>query len=396
MSYKVVKKVFLGSLFLCLLSLAVGQFWITLASPPPALGQTQAAQPINGFPLGLTLTQNEYKPDFPSNITFRFAATVNREINPNFPELRWLELAFRREGEVATSVRRFNLPANQTTLKNEYKLDTRREYIPPGARISYYWRLGDRAGNFYETPRQVFTYQDTRFEFKELKNDLLTVRWYQGDANFGQAAFDKARQTIDRLGRLYNIKPDRPMVVTLYPDSRTLFTVLPPNTQEWVGGQAAPELGTVVMAVAPGDLTEVNRTIPHEISHLVIYQATRNPYNTPPKWLDEGLAVLNQEQVDGFMTQAFEQAKEKKNLYPLRVLSGIFPADTQQSYLAYGQSVEVVRYILQKYGEAGIARMLAAFKDGLSYDEIVQAGLGIGLDQLDKEWKQAIGYLPGS
>lgn len=384
MSRRIIKQILWWILSGCILAL-FGQLLFGWLQPPAVEAQTGSA-----LPPGIQLEQDEYKPDFPAGITFRFQASLDP--TQTKLDLRWLELAFRREGEVATGVRRVNLNADQRTLKAEIKVDTRRDYAPPGTRFSYYWRLLDRQGKYYETSHKDFVYNDTRFNFKERKADLLTVRWYQGDDSFGQAAFEKAQQTINRLSQLYQVKPDRPMVMTLYPDSRTLFTALPPNTQEWVGGQAAPELGTVVLAVAPGDMNELNRTVPHEISHLVIYQATRNPYNVPPKWLDEGLAVLNQEQIDGFMTQAFEQARDKHTLYALPVLNGAFPTESQQSYLAYGQSVRLVQYIIQKYGNAGIEKMLAAFKQGFSYTEIVQAGLGISLEQLDRDWKQSLGY----
>ncbi|HEX2909738.1 MAG TPA: peptidase MA family metallohydrolase [Chloroflexia bacterium] len=357
---------------------------IVLCSLP---AQTASAQVTSGLPPGVQVALNTAVPNFPDNITFQFKATLTSEI----PVLSQVDLAYRVNGEVATNVHRQKLE-NSSSPEAKYVVDTQKEYIPPGASISYYWRLTDSQGNIYETPHQIFAYQDNRFNFKELKKGLLTVRWYQGDANFGQTALNKAQATVDRLSGLYKVQPDKPINITIYPDSRAMFTALPPNTQEWVGGQAIPELGTIVLAVAPGDLKELGRSIPHEVSHQVVYQATRNPYNVPPKWLDEGLAVNNQDQVDGFLQEAFERGRDKRTLFPLRVLNGSFPADTQQSYLAYGQSVQLVRYILKTYGDSAIEKMLAAFKTGMSYDEVVETGLGISLDQLDWEWKKSISY----
>ncbi len=325
--------------------------------------------------------------NFPDGIKFSFKA----QADPNTPVIKWLELAYRLDGEVETIIRHQNLDSG-AALTADVTVDTHKDYLPPGSRISYYWLLGTEQGDIYETSPQQLTYQDNRYPFKELKNGLFTVRWYQGDAGFGQAAMNRVMITVDKLSQLYKVKPDRQINLTIYPDSRTMFTALPPNTQEWVGGQAIPELGTIVLAIAPGDTTELGRSIPHEVSHQVIYQATRNPYNLTPKWLDEGLAVNNQDQLDGFLLEAFEHARDERTLFPLRVLNGSFPADSQLSFLAYGQSVQVVRYILKKYGDAGMEKILASFKQGVSYDEAIQSGLGISLDQLDREWKQSIGY----
>ncbi len=351
------------------------------------LGRPAVAQVGTGLPIGVQIDRNQAIANFPQGITFQFRARVG----PGGPIFKQAELAYRLEGEVETSVRRQTFDQSDR-LEAEFLIDTREEYFPPGSRISYYWLLVDEHGSIYETPRQELTYHDTRYNFQELKLGLLTVRWYQGQAEFGRAVLNKAQATINRLAQLYKIYPDRPINITIYPDSRTMFTALPLNTQEWVGGQAIPELGTVVLTLKPGDLRELGRSVPHEITHQVIYQATRNPYNMPPKWLDEGLAVQHQDQIDSFLQRAYQQSRDNHSLAPLRALNGAFPADSQLSFAAYGQSLEVVRYILQKYGERGIEKILAAFKSGVSYDEAVRAGLGISLDQLDADWKTSIGY----
>ena len=57
-----------------------------------------------------------------------------------------------------------------------------------------------------------------------------------------------------------------------------------------MGGKAFPELALVLAAI-PDDETadsEIKRVIPHELSHLVLYQATRNPYNAPPPGSTKG------------------------------------------------------------------------------------------------------------
>ena len=368
---------------------SVGAGWLTglALSLLLLLGSPAHADTPPRLPASVQVAANEATPDFPTKLVFKFKASET----PGGPVFKSLDLAYKLEGDVATSVRSQNLAAG-APLQAEVTIDTRDDYVPPGTTFNFYWRLTDQAGQIYETEPRKFTYQDTRYPFRELKKSFLTVRWYEGSQVFGQQALDKAASTVDRLGQLYQAKPDHPINITIYPDSRTMFTALPPHTEEWVGGQAIPQLGTIVLAIAPNDTNEIGRSIPHEISHQVVYQATRNPYNTPPKWLDEGLAVNNQAQVDGFLTEAYERGRASHTLFALRVLNGAFPTDSQQSFEAYGQSVQVVRYIIKKYGEGAIEKMLGAFKEGRSYDEVVQVGVGLSVDELDREWKQSIGY----
>src|SRR5260370_16743783 len=74
---------------------------------------------------------------------------------------------------------------------------------------------------------------------------------------------------------------------------------------------------------------EIKRIIPHELSHLLLYQATRNPYNQPPAWMDEGLAVHNQETQDPAEEEALRQAAQAGNLLPLKPPPATFTPASQ-------------------------------------------------------------------
>jgi hypothetical protein len=84
------------------------------------------------------------------------------------------------------------------------------------------------------------------------------------------------------------------------------------------------------------------------MSHLVIHQATDNPYKGLPRWLDEGIAVYNEntEQLVDDFAPIFDQAVERNQLMTLRSLASPFPADPLQANLAYGQSGAVLNSLL--------------------------------------------------
>ena len=67
-----------------------------------------------------------------------------------------------------------------------------------------------------------------------------------------------------------------------------------------------------------GGTREVGRVIPHEVSHQLLYQATKNPFNSPPTWLDEGLAVSNQESGNEDSPALLKDATEKGHLFSIR------------------------------------------------------------------------------
>ncbi|MCC6312974.1 MAG: hypothetical protein IT337_03105, partial [Thermomicrobiales bacterium] len=71
----------------------------------------------------------------------------------------------------------------------------------------------------------------------------------------------------------------------------------------------------------------------------------------------------------------------------LRTLNGQFPYDANATMLAYAESMSVVEYIIATHGEDGLAKLIAVFRDGVSYDDAVQQALGVSLDELDAAWR---------
>ena len=66
--------------------------------------------------------------------------------------------------------------------------------------------------------------------------------------------------------------------------------------------------------------------------------------------------------------------------------------------LSYAQSGSVVEFILEdaRYGPSKLARTVAAFKEGVTYDEALRSGLGVSVDELDEQWRQALPYKPSA
>jgi hypothetical protein len=175
-----------------------------------------------------------------------------------------------------------------------------------------------------------------------------------------------------------------------------LIGALPSNIPEWVGGKAFPSLALVLATISNDETadSETKRVVPHELSHLVLYQATRNPYNAPPAWLDEGLAVHNQESHDPFETEALKQAAEEGRLVPLKALSGSFGANEDTALLSYAESRSVMDFVVSdpRFGPEKLARTVAAFKDGVTYDDALKAGLDVTTDELDALWRASLPY----
>ena len=335
----------------------------------------------------LVATAGSVKPEFPQQVTYTLTAeSTAGDIVEAYVFYRPLAAAITQRARVEVT------PGRRVELR--HSVDMTRNYLPPGLDIRYYWSLTDSAGNRLDTEPQVFRYQDERFPWRTRQGGQVTVLFYAGNDDFAQDLLDTALRTIDKLGRSFGVKGSEPIHIVVYGSNRDFSTSLPPNSAEWIGGQAHPELGLIVTGIQPGSgaAREIRRVIPHEISHLVLHQATENPYGGPAHWLDEGLATYNQEVVDTSLEPLLDKAVKDGALVPVRALNSNFPLDPNEARLSYAESLSLVEYLIATYGEAKLGELLTSFRNELSYDEALTATLGIDTDQLDQQWKASLGY----
>jgi hypothetical protein len=79
---------------------------------------------------------------------------------------------------------------------------------------------------------------------------------------------------------------------------------------------------------------------------------------------------------------------------PIQALNGGFPLDPDQALLAYAESLSIIEFIIASYGDEALARLIAIFRDSVSYDTAVESALGESITELDAAWKAWLDY-PG-
>ncbi len=362
--------------------LAWGMIAAMLAGLLPSLAAAQDTATA-----GITVTAESVVAEFPNGITFNLNATSDEPIVEAELFYRAARLETLRLGTPEL------VPGTEVALT--YEADFRGGRMPPGVDILYSWRLETESGAVLETPEQVVLWADDRFDWQPLEGELVTVYAYNGNPDFNQAILDAAERTIDRLSAAYDAEMNEPIRIWAYNSGEDFVGALAPNSEEWIAGAAYPALGLIISVLPPGDLDEVGRIVPHEVSHQVLNQATRNPFNTPPVWLDEGLAVQAQETGSEAFTRVVQEAAANGQLEPIPVLNSQFPYDSQGALLGYAQSESIVNFITNTYGEEAIARLLAVFREGVSYEDAVQQALGVTLDELDALWRESLGASTG-
>lgn len=335
----------------------------------------------------VSVTASTATPQFPQAIGFHLEASAGSG------EITGINLLYHAAG-VPTS-KRVRVPAERgQRIKVDYRLDTQADFLSPGLDIEYRWLFTLADGTQVRSDPATVFYMDNQQQWKKKTSGQITLWWYSGDDAFGQDALDTAARTLDSLKKNYAVETARPFRILVYANTRDLRVALPPNSAEWIGGGASVNLGLIHAAIAPGRSagSEIRRVLPHEISHMVVYQASLNPYNRPPLWLDEGLAVRNQETPDVRFRPLLKDAVDTGKLIPIRALNSPFPLSADQALLSYAESESIVGYIVNAYGSKYIGQLINAFKEELSYEQIVQKVLKVSMDEFDKDWKASLQY----
>ncbi len=271
-------------------------------------------------------------------------------------------------------------------------LDQNTTPLSPFAHVDYWWVVGDDAGREVTTPPQTFRYLDNRFAWQALSQAPVSVHWYQGDLAFGQSALSIAASGLAQASRSLQVLPPQGIDIYIYADLTAAQPALQPANRLWLEGRADPALNLVIATVSPDadPVQSLERQLPHELMHLMIYRLTGEYYGHVPNWLNEGLAVMNQARPDPQSAQVLAAARQAGRLPSLASLCGPFPADAAEARLAYAESEAVVRYLYQQYGAPGVARLLAAYVGEADCAAGVQRGLNLPLADLDRAWRQSL------
>ncbi|HEY73935.1 MAG TPA: hypothetical protein G4N99_11745 [Thermoflexia bacterium] len=344
--------------------------------------------PLTASAEGISVIESKAEHSFAQQITFTLRATSDAEITAVY-------LFFRATGDDQTK----SVPIEDfepgREISASYTNDMRRFPLPPFATVNFWWQIEDSAGNQLTTEPQQTEYTDNRFRWEQISDGDITVHWVEehGDPAFGQAALDVARASVEEANAELHAPTLEPIAIYIYDAQHNLDAAMLLTGREWVVGQAHPELGVVIVAIPyeDGYTSRMARYIPHEITHLLVYQTvTPAGYKYVPEWLDEGLAMSNERLPTPEFTLTLDEARAAGQLLPLESLCVPFPPDSHATFLAYAQSGSVVRFIRERYGAAKIRALLAAYANGASCTSGVQDALNVSLGGLETAWRASL------
>lgn len=234
---------------------------------------------------------------------------------------------------------------------------------------------------------QTLSYVDDRFRWRQIARDDVVVHWTDADSTLGQVALDIIESARPEMQAVLPVAVE-PVNIYIYPSMADLRSALRLTGRDWIGAEAMPELDVLlVTAVNPRTAAfDLGQSIPHELSHLMLYRATGAQYDAVPRWFDEGLATHFESTQDAGYRELLEQAIVAQETVPIEQLCETFPAADNKVRLAYAQSASWVSYIQQNYGNEALSALINAYADGASCESGLQRILALSNDEFQQEW----------
>ena len=163
--------------------------------------------------------------------------------------------------------------------------------------------------------------------------------------------------------------------------------------QDWAVGCAFPLSRRIVIqnpkhiALAKLQLAQVLR---HEIAHVLFGQCTRKAVKEIPLWFIEGIAIYFADEWVPSRHETLLKHIFSKSILPLRELTRRFPRSQVGADLAYAESQDAVRWLVEVKGRDALFALISELHAGDSFNTAFEAVVGWDLATFDVLWRASL------
>lgn len=312
-----------------------------------------------------------------------FSGTVQSEV-----PVKEIFISFRTRNETDTFMDRVEiLPGGGLVYIHPIEVRPLRAFTI----IDYWFTIRLEDDTELNSSAYQFEYADNRFDWQTIADVPFSVYWFDGDIASAQDAIDVAREGLNRARGILPVQTPAQIRLYMY-KSADQIPQIPGNN--WVAGHAYPDLGLVVVSIPDGPerRLEMERQIPHELMHVLLFQTAGTGYSNLPTWLVEGLATMAQLYPTPEYQVLLENGIKTDSLLPISSLCQGFPAHASGAYLAYAEAAYFTRYIYNQYGSSGLERLVTNYSNGVDCERGAELALGVTLSRLEDQWvKESLG-----
>ncbi|MBI5953540.1 MAG: hypothetical protein HY865_17940 [Chloroflexi bacterium] len=335
------------------------------------------------------VTNNRVEFDFPNTATFSATISADSEIASITLEYGNIQQTC---GEVVAKSYPDFTPGK--TVNVEWTWDMRQSgSLPPGATIWWRWIYTDSAGKESSTEIQTAAWLDDVHDWQTITSGDLRLHWYDNDKAFAQTMLDAGVEGLRRNKEQAGLTTDTPIDLYVYPnydDMREAILYEP----SWTGGMAFSEFNIFIMGVSQSDSAWDKNTVIHELTHILVGHLTFSCLGDVPTWLNEGLAMYSEGELDSGAQAQLDQAISSDTLLTVRSLNGGFSELPDKANLSYSQSYSITNFLIETYGQEKLTELLKALRDAKPVDDALLEIYGFDSDGLEDAWRKSVGAAP--
>ena len=206
------------------------------------------------------------------------------------------------------------------------------------------------------------------------------------DQNTWISVLEILEEAYREIGQKFGHFPSKSIIVVLHAkDSFQGATGSP----VWADGLYDPALGRIQIPTqgATTDRKWLASVLRHEYVHALLHDRLGTSSGALPTWLNEGLAM----QLAGDAWPELDQAMSGDiKVIPLIYLEGSWaalPAGT--STVAYLEANSATRYLIERWGMAGVNELLKAFQTKSTMAGALQNKLFVSYEQFHRQWLES-------
>lgn len=137
---------------------------------------------------------------------------------------------------------------------------------------------------------------------------------------------------------------------------------------------------------------DINKLLEHEICHIVLGQNIAHYSGEKfPRWFNEGISQWYSEGVSELFSDNYQNLMQSAFLtnttLPFSTIIDYFPTERSQMSLAYAQSVSIVNFIVDKYGEKKLLKLLKNMIDNKNFYVAFNKTYKVDFDKIEVAWK---------
>lgn len=228
-------------------------------------------------------------------------------------------------------------------------------------------------------------------DFEQYETQHFQIKYLPVDRKYVNVIGETAEDAYKKAELIFAHTPDSKTTIIIYPDTSSLA-----KSFGWEKDEKAMGVywGGTIRILSPHEWIEEKENwqstfiskgpIYHEYSHLIVDDISKGNYS---RWFTEGVAQYVEKKITGFeFNNPF--INRDFSYYQFEVLNKEFDELDQQ--IAYWQSLQIIEYLVENYGEESIIEILHCLGTGKSLEKSISEVLHISYREFESNFYESL------